>query len=366
MKVNKKKPKILLDLLSFNPKDGGFTFRIYDLLESCSHLQDFDFSIVYNSRYEEFFSKYRFEKIPIFFPPKLRFVVSSIILPILVRVKKYDGLHCEISAIPYFIGIPSSIMVMDFYFLINQNINRGGFANEFNYFYWRKFFIGSLLRAEVLGALSETTRNDYYKYTEVKKQVIIVYPVINVPVEKIPIKPWPDVCTTLRILFIGSIIPRKNLPFLLAALQKLERKWVLDIVGNSWWGLEELLLSCQKDERVTIHGFVNDHQRNEFMKSAHLVVVPSLYEGFGLTAAEGINYSCLALTSKGSAFDEYVPDGCRFDLDDPDNITCLINKLTSTSYEILLAKSKLNIKKFSRDLQVESYKNLFSSLVEKN
>lgn len=359
------KPKILLDFLSFNPKDGGLTTRIYDLLETCNHLQNFDFSIVYSTRYEELFSKYQFKKIPLPFPQKLRFVISSLILPILVRLKKYDGLHCEISAIPYFIGIPTSIVVMDLYFLINQNINRGGFANEFNYFYWRKFFTGSLSRARVLGALSETTRNDLYKYTEVKKQAIIVYPVIEEPVEDIAIKPWPDEGSPLRILFVGSIVPRKNLPFLLAALVKFERRWVLDIVGNIWWGLEELAPNWKNDERITIHGFVDDRKRIELMKAAHLIIVPSLYEGFGLTAAEGISYGCLALTSRGSAFDEYVPDECRFDLASPDRLTCLFNELTPASYEMMLAESKSNIKKFSRALQVESYKELFNSLVEK-
>jgi glycosyltransferase involved in cell wall biosynthesis len=365
MKSSEIKPRIVLDLLPFHPMDGGLATRIYDLLETCSHLPGFDFSIVYSSCYREMFSTYTFEKIAIVFPGNMRFFISSLVLPGLLRLKKYDGLHCEIGPIPYFVGIPASTTVHDLYFLINKNIDRGGLKNEVNRFYWGKFFVGSLSRAKVLGAVSETTRNDVCKYTRTKKRIIVVYPVIKKPIETIPIRSWPDKCSPIRILFIGNIIPRKNLPFLLEALANFDRKWILDIVGNIWWGLEELKPYLINNERIKMRGYVNDQNRIELMKAAHLIIVPSLYEGFGLTAAEGISYGCLALTSRGSAFDEYVPDECRFDLDSPGRLTAILNKLTSDTYEEMVERSKSNIKKFSLASQIECYTDLFNALVRR-
>jgi glycosyltransferase involved in cell wall biosynthesis len=89
------------------------------------------------------------------------------------------------------------------------------------------------------------------------------------------------------LLFVGTPEPRKNLPRLLAAHRRLRaegRPEQLVLVGEGGWGGVEL----GSDDDVLRLGRVDDVTLRDLYAHAAATVYPSLWEGFGLIAAEAL------------------------------------------------------------------------------
>ncbi|MGB6066547.1 MAG: glycosyltransferase family 4 protein [Desulfomonilaceae bacterium] len=124
-------------------------------------------------------------------------------------------------------------------------------------------------------------------------------------------KPGP-----LRILFVGSLIPRKELHTLIAALVRLPRdSWRLDVVGSP-----EALPSYAKrvtaqikklgiDEQVLLLGPLTGQELQACYARSHLLAVPSSYEGFGIVYLEAMGFGLPALASTAGAAHEIITHG---------------------------------------------------------
>jgi glycosyltransferase involved in cell wall biosynthesis len=88
------------------------------------------------------------------------------------------------------------------------------------------------------------------------------------------------------ILFVGTPEPRKNLERLLEAVRITRRKGLseeLVIVGGGGWGHNTI-----DGTEVKRLGRVSDSDLRKLYRGASCVAVPSLHEGFGLTALEAM------------------------------------------------------------------------------
>ena len=97
------------------------------------------------------------------------------------------------------------------------------------------------------------------------------------------------------VLALGTVEPRKNLPGLDAAFDTLATKdpdLRLVLAGPDGWGTagldEALARAARHRDRVVRPGFVPENDRGDLLAGAAVLAVPSFYEGFGLTAAEGM------------------------------------------------------------------------------
>ncbi len=91
------------------------------------------------------------------------------------------------------------------------------------------------------------------------------------------------------ILFVGTIEPRKNLKCLMKAFSFLPKKltdsYQLVIAGGKGWGGVNMNVLAKKlniNDKVIVTGYVTDHQISTLYAHAYCLVMPSLYEGFGL------------------------------------------------------------------------------------
>ncbi|RMH20416.1 MAG: glycosyltransferase family 1 protein [Acidobacteria bacterium] len=96
-------------------------------------------------------------------------------------------------------------------------------------------------------------------------------------------------------LHVGTLEPRKNLPTLFAAWRLLRRRWPqappLVLCGRFGWKTERLseTIDAGRDEGWLHHfGYLEDPQVAALYRGAQLVVVASIYEGFGLPAVEAM------------------------------------------------------------------------------
>ena len=119
----------------------------------------------------------------------------------------------------------------------------------------------------------------------------------------------------LRILFIGNLIPRKNLDVLIRAAASLPpRTWRLDVCGDeridaAYASRAALLARELAGETVTFHGRLEDGRLAGLLAEADVLAVPSDLEGFGIVYLEAMAAGVVPVaTSRGGAA-ELVRDG---------------------------------------------------------
>jgi glycosyltransferase involved in cell wall biosynthesis len=111
-------------------------------------------------------------------------------------------------------------------------------------------------------------------------------------------------------LYVGNDKPHKNLELLLEAyLESCDHfpDLKLALVGREFQGIPDL-------PRVVKTGFVTRDELRALYRGAFALVLPSLYEGFGLPAIEAMASGTPVIASSGGALPEVVGDAAlRFD-----------------------------------------------------
>jgi glycosyltransferase involved in cell wall biosynthesis len=90
---------------------------------------------------------------------------------------------------------------------------------------------------------------------------------------------------TEYLVFVGTLEPRKNLKTLLAAYARLKEPPPLVLVGPPGWG-PALELAGLSPESVITPGYVDQPTLQRIVAGATALVLPSVYEGFGIPPLE--------------------------------------------------------------------------------
>ena len=117
------------------------------------------------------------------------------------------------------------------------------------------------------------------------------------------------------VLFVSTIEPRKNLPVLLDALAARRERglelWPLVIVGKLGWLYEPILqriLDLNLQDWVHRTGYVSNQDLPALYSAAALHVMPSRYEGFGLSVLEAMGCGTPVVCSNASSLPEVAGD----------------------------------------------------------
>ncbi|GJM21209.1 MAG: hypothetical protein DHS20C15_11240 [Planctomycetota bacterium] len=117
------------------------------------------------------------------------------------------------------------------------------------------------------------------------------------------------------VLCVGRLRAKKNLAVLLEAFARLEASGEgaprLVIVGPEGEAEAELRERASQPDlagRVRFAGFVSDAELGELYARAACVVMPSLFEGFGLPALEAMAAGAPLISARGGVVDELVSD----------------------------------------------------------
>ena len=227
--------------------------------------------------------------------------------------------HATEHLLPRFKGIKTAFTLHDliFKFYPKYHLPR-------NWIYLQVAMPIFLRRADAVICVSEHTRRDaqrIYRLPERKTHVIYegVHP---------RFKPMQDarVLDAVRtrhklperfVLAVGTIEPRKNLMTLFSAFQALlvQQPQYADmhlvIVGKQGWLFEETLQAVTQhglQERVRFTGWLPDEDLPAVYALAQAVAMPSVYEGFGFPALEGLACAVPVLCSNASSLPELVGD----------------------------------------------------------
>ena len=174
-------------------------------------------------------------------------------------------------------------------------------------------------------------------------------------------------------LFVGTLEPRKNLARLLSAYGKYVSGSTgalpLKICGGKGWGLPELEGLIRKNslaEHVEILGYVDDAELPALYQNARALLMPSLYEGFGLPIVEAFSQGTPVLTSNRGAMEEVASDAGL--LVDPENVEAMAAALARLTDELELIEqlqlhAHARAKQFSWDAAAEQTLSLMESLL---
>jgi glycosyltransferase involved in cell wall biosynthesis len=118
----------------------------------------------------------------------------------------------------------------------------------------------------------------------------------------------------IELLAVGAIVPRKAYDILVRALAPLaDRDWHLQIAGPADRSPEALasLHSAIRDtglaDRITLVGPVTQERLAVLYASADALLMPSLYEGYGMVLAEAMARGLPIVCTTGGAAAETVP-----------------------------------------------------------
>ncbi|NBX17837.1 MAG: glycosyltransferase family 1 protein [Proteobacteria bacterium] len=160
-----------------------------------------------------------------------------------------------------------------------------------------------------------------------------------------------------RIIFVGSLEPRKNLIGLLRAFsiykqRHPESQTRLTVVGCESPLFADVGINRQDVRKdVDFRGYISDRELAELFGRSRALIYPSFYEGFGFPPLEAMAAGTPVVTSRTSSLPEVVGDAAL--LVDPyspediaDNIARALNPETAAT---LARRGFEQVKKFSWD-----------------
>ena len=230
-------------------------------------------------------------------------------------------------------------------------------------------------RAEHLIAVSECTKTDLMDYLDVPSHKVSV---IHNGIERrvfhpVEAKPFDFP----YLLYVGTERPRKNLRTLLEALAALKetaegsRDLRLVKVGSAGRTEEFREATVAEIDRLGLDGDVvftedaTDDELAAYYSGAEALILPSLYEGFGLPLVEAMACGCPVIAANGSALPEVAGDAALFfEPRDPAGLTRRIRELlTSPSLsDEMTCRGLARAERFSWDRAADETLQVYRSI----
>lgn len=271
------------------------------------------------------------------------------------RMDKLDVFWSPRHHLPMFLDMPQVVSIHD---IVWKKFP--GTMQKANWFVESLLMPMSIRHAKKIITVSESTKRDLISEFNVdESNVVVIYEAASEPlVETNPRELQED-----YFLFLGTNEPRKNLHRLLQAHRLYQERGgakQLVIVGAAGWGSQ---VSPQPGCQML--GYVDDTRLDGLMKHAHGLVMPSLYEGFGLPLLEAMQRSVPVIASSVSAMPEVVGEAGL--LVDPLDVTAIATALAAmddpATHERLRALCASQAAKFSWDVAAAETLRVISAQV---
>lgn len=150
----------------------------------------------------------------------------------------------------------------------------------------------------------------------------------------------------LRLLFVGNLIPRKNLDILIRSASLLPPgSWRLDVCGDDrsdpdYTARVTRLARSIAGPAVAFHGRVDDGRLAALLEEADALAVPSDLEGFGIVYLEAMGAGVVPVACSRGGAAELIRDGVDGFLIPPRDEEALGRALRSLAEDGRLARMK--------------------------
>jgi glycosyltransferase involved in cell wall biosynthesis len=286
-------------------------------------------------------------------------------LPKLMKKYNCSLLHNPANLAPLLCGKKNIVHIHDLCFLIEPQ----WFSFNFRWLY--KFLVPKISQKALLVLTnSNHSKNDILELLPVNIEKIRhfywgVEPIFHQDSFK---RPWSQ--KEDRILFVGSLEPRKNLPNLLLAYNKFRETHFakLTIVGchNPVFADHSYSLGKYKDD-IEFLGYIPDSTLADLYSRSKVLIYPSFYEGFGLPPLEAMAVGTPVISSHASSLPEILDHAALYV--DPKDSSSILNKLNllwtdQSLAKDLISKGYLRIKAFDWNDIADYILSLYSSCLK--
>lgn len=206
--------------------------------------------------------------------------------------------------------------------------------------YRRQVRLKQFNRAALILCNSEFSRRDLLEYYPIapEKTRVIHHGVIHLAEGKLPAEVSP---LGPYILYVGGRSHYKNFPMLLHAFatSRVRREFNLVCAGGGTFNAEELNAICAErvEGRVISVPRVAEGELGALYRGAHLLVYPSLSEGFGLPPLEAMRCQTISAVSRAGAIPEICQDGAVYF--DPYSSESIAEALERAAYDSSLREA---------------------------
>lgn len=162
-----------------------------------------------------------------------------------------------------------------------------------NKLFIHKYFNYICKKASAIIAVSDFTKNEILRILNVNSSKITVIK-NGINPKWFAIKPTKNPHSNPYFLFVGNVKPHKNLNYLTRAFTKLAEMIPHDLVivgkrdgfiNSETFAFHEYI---EKRGRIHFTGWVNEEELEQYYLHSEALIIPSLYEGFGLPLLEGM------------------------------------------------------------------------------
>ena len=312
--MNKKQNTILIDLTSLCRKCTGIekyakNFAL-ELLRSNSNI---DFILVFRKFIDPDFKQIFISNVTFIISPfKSQLITEQFFIPYIIFLKKPS--YSVFPAFPPGLFAVSSIIFMCYDATMWKYPQYLSLKNKI---YFKPLSNIALHRAKHVFTCSNSSANELIFYFSVLRNKIHS---ISAALPSICFNSIKQKCTLekLRInkkyLFsVGSLEPRKNIPFLLKSITSLllNRNLLLVLAGRKAWGnspIQAEIASLGISSHVIMTDYVSENELQHLYAGAEVFIFPSLYEGFGFPILEAFSCHCPVITSNTSSMPEVAGD----------------------------------------------------------
>lgn len=147
-----------------------------------------------------------------------------------------------------------------------------------------------------------------------RERIRVVIPGTEVRGDEIPAPSEASAEVGPLLLSVGSVTPRKGHDLLVEALAGLSgRPWRCVVVGSLERapefaaGVREQAAAAGLGERIAFTGEVDGEALTDWWARAHLFVLPSWYEGYGMALTEALIRGLPVVSTTGGAIPDTVP-----------------------------------------------------------
>lgn len=201
--------------------------------------------------------------------------------------------------------------------------------------YYFRHYVPAVLRASrAVIVISQSTRRDVERFYGVPSEKIHVVMAGYDSDRFTPDGAAADVVTAPYALYIGNVMPHKNLLRLIDAFALVADRVPLTLVlrgsgkARHVRALHQRIDALRLRDRVDWRPYVPAHELPALYRGASMLLLPSLYEGFGLTALEAMACGTPVIASNVSSLPEVVSDaGLLVDPGDAESMAAAMTRI---------------------------------------
>jgi glycosyltransferase involved in cell wall biosynthesis len=200
-------------------------------------------------------------------------------------------------------------------------------------YYFRHYVPAVLRQSRAVIVSSESTRRDLIDFYGLPREALHVVLLGHDPGRFTP-SPPPSSNGEPYALFVGNVMPHKNLLRLVDAFAQAVGDTPGRLVIRGWGraphvrALRQRIDAAGVAARVDWRPYADDDELVDLYRGARALLLPSLYEGFGLTALEAMACGTPVIASNRSSLPEVVGDAAlSVDPEDTRAIAAAIHRL---------------------------------------